>query len=103
MVSKIVWSSLAVRSYIDNIKYLESSWTKKEVSAFISATEKKLKVLIQFPEIGYASRQNKHLRKTLIGKRVILIYRYRQGKNTIELVRFFNGRQDPKKLEPKKT
>lgn len=83
MVSKIVWSSLAVRSYIDNITYLESSWTKKEVSDFISATEKKLKVLIQFPGIGYASRQNKYLRKTLIGKRIILIYRYRPGKTQL--------------------
>ena len=94
MVSKIVWSSLAIRSYIDNITYLESNWTKKELSNFIAATERKLKVLKQFPQIGYASKQNKYLRKTLVGKRIILIYRYRPRKNAIELVRFFDGRQN---------
>ncbi len=63
MVSKIVWSPLGLQSYIDNVRYLESSWTTKEVSHFILSTEKKLKILRQFPKIGYPSKQNKYLRK----------------------------------------
>jgi hypothetical protein len=35
MVLKIVWSSLAIRTYADNIKYLEEEWTEKEVNKLL--------------------------------------------------------------------
>ncbi len=94
MVLKIIWSSLAIRTYTDNIKYLEKEWTEKEVYNFIIATEKKLEILKVFPKTGFPSKQNRYLRKTLIGKRIILIYRYKPRKNKIELVRFFNSWQN---------
>ena len=99
MVSEIIWSPLAIRTYGDNIEYLEKSWTAKEVESFIDLTAKKLQVLKQFPGTGYSSNQNRSLRKTLIGKRMMLIYRYNPHKNTIELVRFFNTWQNPEKLK----
>lgn len=64
---------------------------------FIIATEEKLKLLKKFPQIGYSSNQNKYLRKTLIGKRIILIYRFRPRENEIELVNFFNSWQNLEK------
>lgn len=99
MVPEIIWSPLAVRTYGENIKYLEKEWTEKEVENFINATAKKLKLLKQLPGTGYSSNQNRSLRKTLIGKRIILIYRYRPRKIVIELVRFFNTWQNPEKLK----
>lgn len=90
MVPKIVWSSLALQTYLNNIAYLEKAWTKKEVSNFINSADKKLELLRKFPGIGYSSKKHRFLKKTLIGKRVILIYRYKPIKNTIELIRFFN-------------
>jgi plasmid stabilization system protein ParE len=90
MVPKIVWSSLAIQTYLNNIAYLEEAWTKKEVNNFIKSTDTKLALIKEFPGIGYSSKQQPLLRKTLIGKRVILVYRYKQTKNTIELIRFFN-------------
>ncbi len=65
MVFQIIWSPLALRSYINNIKYLEEVWRKKEVNNFITAAEKKLNLLKKFPQIGFPSKQNKYLRKTL--------------------------------------
>ena len=99
MVSEIIWSPLAIRTYGDNIEYLEKSWTAKEVENFIDSTAKKLGVLKQFPGTGYSSNQKRFLRKTLIGKRIILIYRCKPRKNAIELVRFFNTWQNPEKLK----
>jgi plasmid stabilization system protein ParE len=55
MVSEIIWSPLAIRTYGENINYLEKSWTAKELESFIDLTAKKLKVLKQFPGTGYSS------------------------------------------------
>ncbi|MEO6453086.1 MAG: type II toxin-antitoxin system RelE/ParE family toxin [Ginsengibacter sp.] len=96
MVLKIIWSPLALQSYLNNIAYLERAWTKKEVTNFIKSTEEKLELLKKFPGMGYSSQKNRFLKKTLIGKRIILIYRYKPAKNKIELMRFFNTWQDPR-------
>ena len=72
MVLKIIWSPLALKSYSDNIGYLEKEWSEKEVNNFIASTEKKINFIKEFPEAGFISRKNKYLRKTLIGKRIIL-------------------------------
>jgi plasmid stabilization system protein ParE len=98
MVSEIIWSPLAIRSYGENIEYLKTSWSEKEVEGFIDLTAKKLKVLTQFPGTGYSSPQSPSFRKTLIGTRIMLIYRYRRRTNTVELIRFFNTCQNPKKI-----
>ena len=99
MVSKIIWSTLAIRTYGENIDYLVKSWTTKEVEKFVDLTAKKLEALKRFPGTGYPLSQNRYLRKTLIGKRIILIYRYKPRKKTIELIRFFNTWQNPEKLQ----
>ncbi len=88
MVYKIVWSLLALQTYLNNIAYLEKEWTKKEVQNFIISTERKLELLKKLPGIGYRSQKNSFLKKILIGKRVILIYRFKPGKNKVELILF---------------
>ena len=99
MVYKIIWSSLAIQTYAGNISYLEKEWSKKEVNNFIRATERKLALLKIFPALGYSSKKKPNLKNTLIGKRIILIYRINPKKNSIELIRFFNSWQDPSKIK----
>lgn len=97
MVQQIVWSALAIDTYISNIEYLQKHWTQKEVEKFIAATERKLALLTTQPGIGAISNRRKDLRKTPIVKRVLLIYRHHQQASQIELVRFFNTWQHPQK------
>jgi plasmid stabilization system protein ParE len=97
MVQKIVWSGLALKSYLNNIAYLEKDWTSKEVNNFTEAAERKLRLLKVQPNIGNLSNKKLNIRKTLIGKRILLFYRYRISKNEIELIMFFNTWQYPKK------
>lgn len=99
MVFKIIWSPLAIRTFENNLRYLEKEWSENEVNNFKNALNKKLKVLSKFPFTGYSSIQNSHLRKTLIGKRIILLYRFKPSQNEIELVRFFNSWQNPRRLK----
>lgn len=99
MVQKITWSHLAVPSFSNNIEYLQKEWINKEIEKFIKAIERKLELLKSQPEIGALTNKRHSVRKTLIGKRIILIYRYNKRKNEIELLRFFNSWQHPGKMK----
>ena len=52
MVCEIVWSELALQSFLSNIDYLKSKWTEAEVDKFTTATNEILKLLSLQPKIG---------------------------------------------------
>lgn len=101
MVHSIIWSELAIKTYGSNIEYLETAFTEAEVKAFITAVQKKLTVLSMYPRVGRLTNKRESLRWTVIHKRVALIYRHKPLKHEIQLVRFWNNYQDPKKLKSK--
>lgn len=98
MVYKIIWSPLAIRTYISNIEFLEKAWTKREVVKFITAVENKISVLKIHPLKGKLTAKRLNVRHTTIHKRIILIYRVKVLKKEVELVRFFNTYQSPGRL-----
>ncbi|MCD6012335.1 MAG: hypothetical protein K0Q79_2197 [Flavipsychrobacter sp.] len=95
MVHKIIWSDLAIKTYVSNIEYLEKEWSDKEIRNFIKVVQRKLLLLSMQPRAGVITSKRKNLRKTILNKRIILIYRYKPLKKEIELVRFFNTHQHP--------
>jgi plasmid stabilization system protein ParE len=98
MVQEITWSKKAIQSFEQNIQYLEIAWTQKEVDKFIRETERKLNLLSAQPNIGNLTNRRSNIRKTLIGKRILLIYRYIPGSTQIDLLLFFNTWQDTRKI-----
>jgi plasmid stabilization system protein ParE len=98
MVQMIIWSTKAIETFEQNIQYLKSVWTEKEVDKFTSETKRKLILLTAQPYIGNITNRRLNIRKTLIGKRILLIYRYTPGNGEIELLLFFNTWQDRKKI-----
>lgn len=102
MVYKVGWTPKALESYINNVSYLETKWTVREVRKFITDVEKKIKALSGQPTIGSArNKKQPNIRHTVIHKRVSLIYRYKPIKKEIELLLFWNTYQNPKKLKVK--
>ena len=103
MVFKIIWSALSLKTYISNIEYLEKEWTSKEVKNFISTVQRKIAILSLQPKSGRLTSQRMNVRQVVIHKRIILIYRFKPQKKELELVRFFNTRQHPKRLRKQNT
>jgi plasmid stabilization system protein ParE len=99
MVFKIVWSTLSLKTYISNIEYLETKWTEKEVRNFITAVQRKLAILSLQPKTGRLTGKRLNVRQTVIHKRVLLVYRFKNSTKTVELVRFFNTWQHPRRLK----
>ena len=101
MVFKITWSTLALKTYISNIEYLETEWTSREIKKFIIAVQRKLAILSLQPKTGRLTGKRLHVRQTVIHKRVILIYRFKPLKKEVELVRFFGTYQNPLRIRKK--
>ncbi len=95
MVHKIVWSALAIKTYDHNIEYLEKEWSEKEVKNFILAVHRKLFSLSLQPQTGIITNKRRNIRKSIINKRIMVIYRHKPQKKEIEIVRFFNTYQRP--------
>ncbi|MDX2047399.1 MAG: hypothetical protein SFU87_11475 [Chitinophagaceae bacterium] len=95
MVYKVIWSPLALHTYISNIEYLETAWTEREVRNFIASVKRRLLILSSQPQTRRITNLRKNIRKTVIHKRVILIYRVKPMKHEIELLYFFNTRRRP--------
>ena len=99
MVRKIVWSPEAIDTYIAAIEYLEHQWSKKEVNTFITRVSTKLEILKKQPLLGRKSGKRKNTHRTLINKRITLVYYYKPIKKEIELVSFLNNWRKPGKFE----
>jgi plasmid stabilization system protein ParE len=92
---KIIWSELAINTYLSNIEYLESAWTHREIDNFIASVSDKIALLSLQPRIGSPTNKRKNVRKTLVHKNILLIYRHKPQKKEIELIPFFNTHQQP--------
>lgn len=102
MACKLNWTNRAWITYRVNIDYLKEAWTAKEVSNFISLTDKLLANLSKNPRIGNPrNKKYQNIRSTLVHKRILLIYKHKPLKNEIDLLVFWNTYQNPRKLKVK--
>ncbi len=99
MVYKVVWSPLAIETYISNIEFLKVNWTEREITKFINAVKRRLLLLSSNPFFATVTNKRKNVRKSVIQRRVVLFYRVKPNKKEIELIRFWATRQNPGKLK----
>lgn len=95
---KIHWTPTERRTYFKVLDYLQEEWTKHEMKSFIDEIETVLKLIVENPQLFEASRKSKHVRKGFITKHNTLYYRVKPRKKELELITFWETRQDPKKL-----
>lgn len=87
----------AINTYIQVVDYFEKEWTEKEIERFADKVIQKLAALQIHPRIGGPINKQRNVYKTIIHKRVILIYRYKPLKKEIELLSFWNTWQSPRR------
>jgi plasmid stabilization system protein ParE len=94
---KIIWSPEAKADFENNIDYLLQEWTDKEAQRFIDDVFEVLYMLqksnVEFKLIGF-----KDIRAVTVCQQISLLYRLTK-KNEVELVRFWDDRQNPEKLK----
>jgi len=98
MVEKIEWSQKAQGTFGEILNYLAKEWSEKEVAAFVERVEKKLALIRQFPRLGVPGKIKRNTFRTVVHKRVTLVYFFKPVKKEIVLVTFWNNWQNPEKL-----
>ena len=98
MVQKIIWSPGAMNDFLQIIAYLQENWTEREIQNFTDRVDEKLAVLREHPRLGSFRHKKTNVHKTVVHKKVILIYKYKPLKKEILLLSFWNTQQDPEKM-----
>ena len=99
MANQIKWSIKAEDTFAGIIAYLERKFTQREVTNFVDRVYDKIELLRLFPRIGVSNNKKKNTYRTLIHKKVVLVYHYKPLKKEIVLITFWNTLQDPKRLK----
>lgn len=97
MAKQISWSPDAKRDYLLILDYLNAHWSQREVLNFIDRTEEILHLIADNPLLFVSSEKKPGVHRCVIVSQVSLFYRIQH--ETIELLRFWDNRMDPTKLE----
>ena len=103
MAYKVKWSDEAIISFEGSIKYLETNFSNREINNFIKATNDKIKFIESNPLMYRKSSRTDNIHYTNILGKVILVYRIKPRFKVVELIHFWDGRQNPKDLRYKKS
>jgi plasmid stabilization system protein ParE len=95
MSYSVIWSPTARITYYQVLEYLDEKWTVKEIEVFIIRTEEVINYICDNPLLyPYSNESDTH--RCVVVKQVSLFYRVRTS--TIELLVFWDTRQDPTQL-----
>ncbi len=91
------WSPLAEKDFVCILEYLQENWGDKVLGNFIEITNKMIGQITlnprQFPTINKKLK----VRKCVLTKHNSLFYKI--GPQSINVLRIYDTRQDPKKLK----
>jgi plasmid stabilization system protein ParE len=96
MSREIRFSKRAAIKLENLLNFLEKEWSIKVKNDFILKLNRTLSNIQQFPESFPESLSKKGLRKCVITKQPTIIYK--NNRNTINIVTFFDNRQNPDAL-----
>ena len=99
IVPEILWTPRAADSFNRILAYLQKEWSDKQVEQFIATTTEFLAKLKRYPEMCRPSGKRKNVRIGILNKHTQLIYHYKPRKNQIEIVLFWNFKQNPADLK----
>jgi plasmid stabilization system protein ParE len=94
MAYEITWLPKAEQRYDEIIDWLSTHWTDKEIYNFMKRTHEVLGFISTNPELYRKSGKGK-IHEAVITKHTLLLYR-KKG-NKVELLTFFDTRQNPNK------
>jgi plasmid stabilization system protein ParE len=86
---KIIWSPEAEETFETIISYLE-----REIKKFIVETEKTVFLLTQNPFL-FRGSEKENVYEALVGKQNLLLYQISETSGKVELLSFWDTRQDP--------
>ncbi len=91
MAKEIEWTATARAQYREVVSYLIDNWSVAIAEKFIDTVNRKLDLLIQFPELGRRTKNNTRIRKLVLNKQNSLFYEVQRHK--ILILGIYDNRQ----------
>ncbi len=92
----VYWSPSSKDEYAELLKYIESEYGLESALNFMDKTDEVVNSIATFPNSGIATKKEK-IRMYVITRQTSLLYEVNEER--IELLHFWDNRQDPEKLE----
>lgn len=92
----VVWSSAAQDEFVVLLEYLEKIYGTDSALKLLNQTEKVITQIELYPKL-YPISTARGFHKAIINKQISLIYRIKKTK--IELLHFWDNRQNPDKMK----
>lgn len=93
MIYKIEWKLIATYTYFEEIDFILSKWNEVEVQKFEDLVYDFLATLSKTPKIGVFNSQN-NCYSLVISKQTTLYYKIIEDKSQIDLILFWNNKQN---------
>lgn len=94
MALTIKWTKRSRETFDTVIKYLEENWTEREIKNFIAEANRVIGHITIMP-LMFRRSEKRGIHEAVIVPQCILIYRIK--KKEIQLLAFFDTKQNPKK------
>ena len=94
----IHWLTLAELTFLDEIDFILKKWNSTEVEKFTLLIYNFIETLSQNPSIGKYSSKGK-IYTLVISKQTTLYYIILEDKKQIDLLLFWNNKQNPSNLQ----
>lgn len=99
MEIKVVWTEEATNSHEEIFLFLIEIWNIKIAKAFVQLVDEKIKWICEYPNSALLHDKLNLIQKVIIHPHVTLFYRYLKQENSIEILLFWDNRQDDRKLQ----
>jgi plasmid stabilization system protein ParE len=93
---KVFWNNYARIDYYENIDYLLENWGETVTQNFIDTVSNTIEILKK-GQFEFQRTNLDNIRRAVISRQVTLFYKVE--KNSVELLRFWNNYQNPKKVK----
>lgn len=94
---KVIWSPAAEEDFKSMLDFLQNKWSHRVINQFINKIDDSIGLIAEDPKIFPIINQELQIRKSVVTKQTTLYYR--EVSSSVEVVRLFDSRQDPKKLK----
>jgi plasmid stabilization system protein ParE len=93
----LIWSLRALKTYFKVSDYLQEEWGDSVVRNFAGEVEKLIREIQENPLMFEVSKKYKNVRKGFVTEHNTMFYRVKSKKEEIEILIFWDNRQDDKR------
>jgi plasmid stabilization system protein ParE len=96
MIKQIIWSPAAEKDAEQILDFINTKWSKRVAAKFLNKLDDNILLISEDPKLFPIIEDNLGVRKCVVTKQNSLFYRV--SDETIEIIRLFDTRQNPKSL-----